>query len=270
MRLIAVPRSATPALWASLVALSIGLAAPPARGQAPTAEDTATARLLFEDGRRLASQGRWEDAAERFRRSLDLRPTHAVRYNLAAALDRLGRLVEASELARTVVREARPADPVRRLAENLLRSASPRIGRLTIRVEGSARGAEVSVDGRGVPTARLGVAGPVDPGPHVVAVRRGDREESRRVQVGEGEAVEVALPSPALPEAAAAARAQTREPWRREAPSQPAEGGGLLSRWWFWTAVGVVVVGATVTTTAVVLSSGPARVTGNVGVVEVR
>ncbi|MBI2894836.1 MAG: hypothetical protein HYY06_14875 [Deltaproteobacteria bacterium] len=211
-----------------LTMTSVLPALPVVAGAQPSEEDTAAARVLFEEGRRLASEESWSEAADRFRRALSLRASPAIRYNLAVALEHIGKLVEASEQLRLAAREAPERDPARRPAEQLLASIGPRIGRLTVYVEADLAGAEVLLDGRPLAAALFGVATPVDPGVHVVTVRRGAAERSREVEISEGG--EARLTAPELPASPAAG---TSRPGfvagpasdRRDEPAPVGQGG---------------------------------------------
>jgi hypothetical protein len=179
------------------VAAWVGAGAPrSAFAQEPSDEDVAAARALFAEGRTLAEGGEWQTAADRFRRALALRPAPAIRYNLAAALAQLGRLVEAAEQLRAAVREASLRDAARAPSEELLGEIEPRIGRLTIRLQGEGRGTQVTLDGRLVSLARIGVATPVDPGSHVIVVRQGNLDATRQVNLPDGGSAEVVVPVP--------------------------------------------------------------------------
>ncbi len=265
------------------------------QAQQPDPQDTAAARAAFADGTALANRGDWAAAADRFGRSLALRPAPATRYNYAGALTHLGRLVEAAEELRTVLRETRPDDRARASAEELLEQVEPRIGRLLIRIAGDPVGAQVTLDGRPMSAARIGFASPVDPGRHRVVLSAGGRETSREVVVGEGGSIEVELalvlptpsptsppvpaagsgeprpvsepPSPVVPPASEVARTQAEEqsiaaPVAGSPLSE--SGGSILGRWWFWTGAGAVFVGGIVAGVLIANGSGgTAFVLGN-------
>lgn len=183
--------TATVGLYAALLAFGGSAFAQPSDA------DTAAARALFSEGRALADSQRWPEAADRFRRALALRPSPAIRYNLAVALDQLGQLVEASEQLRTAIREAPAPDRTRTAAEALLRNVEPRIGRLTIVLEGDADGVDVLLDGRPLSSALLGVGAPADPGHHRVVARRGTAETSEETDLEPGAAASITIEAPA-------------------------------------------------------------------------
>lgn len=253
---------------AGAVALTLLLAPASAVAQQSGQERSALARSLFEEGVELGREGRWEEAADRYWRVLELVTTPQVQYNLAHALSQLGRVVEPSELCRQILRDPNAPPAARADAERLLAELEPRIGRLTIQLEGSPEGAEVRIDDELVLSSAIGVAAPIDPGTHqVTAVRGGETLVSREVEVPEGGQAEVTLdvPPPPVPDPAEAAAAA--EPGsgaasgERTAPgATPAEGGG---GWWIWAAVGGVAVAAGVIAAVLLLGGGDEPLDGN-------
>ena len=166
----------------------------------PGAQDTAVARALFEEGVMLADAEQWAEAADRFQRSLELRGSPVVAYNLASALVQLERLVEASELLQKVRRDETAPAAARDAARALLDRVQPRLGRLTIRLDGDPSGVTVWIDGREIPTQAIGVSMPVDPGRRTIRVRRGDDVVAeRQLTVLSGAGAETRLEVPPAP-----------------------------------------------------------------------
>jgi len=241
-------------LCASLLLL---IAPAAASAQAPTdAATTAQARALFTEGLEHADAERWEEALDRFRRAATLRRATPILFNLALAARHVGALVEASEALREVLRDPEVAPEVEARARSELSGLEPRLGHLTLAVEGPRDGVEVSLDGAPRPPATWGVALPVDPGPHeAFATRDGETVARADVHLEEGEARTLALTVP--PEAIAVATpdeaARTVAPAPQPAP-EPDGDFELVEQWWFWTLVGVAVVLAVVIPVAVVAS----------------
>jgi hypothetical protein len=243
------------------ILLAVVLATPPSLAQ-PTQADTAAARALFTEGRELAQREDWPAAVDRFRRALGLRPSPAIRYNLAASLVHVGKLVEASELCRAVLRDAPERDPARAPAQALLREIEPQLVQLTINLEGDAAAATVLLDGEPFSAERIGVATPIDPGAHTIVVRRGRQEATRRIDLAPGgEAgltltvpIEAAVSAPdaADPPATAAERQTSPDEAMvpRAAPVDRPEPSGLR---WPLVLAGVGLVGV-----GVVLDLAPA------------
>jgi hypothetical protein len=228
----------------------------PARGRAEEtlpldADRRATARALFDQGLEYADAGRWQEAADRFRRAYEAKATAEIAYNLATAYVRLGYLAAAAGLLRRVVDDDEAPPAVRDAARVRLAQVSPRLGRLTVRLA-PAPGAYAYLDGRLLAPSTIGVVLPVDPGPHLVQARwRDGGELSRRVTVAEGAQSTVTLLPPSLaPVAAAPAAAPTTAP-------------PLFKRGWFWFAVAGVAAGTAMALT--VPHVGGNDVAGNVG-----
>lgn len=227
----------------------VALAPTRASAQSSDAERTAAARALFEQGMRAVDGRDWATAADSLRRSLALRPSPVVEYNLALALAELGELVEASEHLRAVQRESPQGSDAHRLASQRLAEILPRLGQLRIDVTGAERGVEVRLDGTVVADALVGAPQPADPGDHRVTLHRdGEEIGASEVTVVSGELATVTVYAP--PGVAL---------WPEDVPrpTQPAP-AGVEQQWWFWTLIGGVVVVATVAIIlGVVLTSEP-------------
>lgn len=227
------------------------------------AERQAAARGLFQQGLNNLRAERWSEAADRFERALALKPTPEIAYNLSSALLHLGKLVRASEVLRQAAEDADAPAPVRQAAAARLEQVLPRIGYLTVRLDGPSDGVTVSLDGRPLEAAMLAVPVPVDPTRHsVVAVRGAEPIYEQTLDVGEGERAPLtivvptappprtdaprvaAVPDPTSVRDVAAPSPETAEPARR----YPA----VFGKVWFWTVVGAVAAG---TVTAIVLAS---------------
>ncbi|HEY8430505.1 MAG TPA: hypothetical protein VIL20_19125 [Sandaracinaceae bacterium] len=251
------------------------LASRPALAQHDDVERTALARALFRRGVELSDAGRWAEAADHFRRSLALRESPVVVFNLATALRHTGRLVEATELFRRAARSERAPEELREAAHSQVEALAPRLGALTVEAEGPLESVELRLDGERLPREVIGVTTPADPGPHVLAALCGGVEVARaRVEVPEGGSASVRLvvpPAPRVTELDAPSRegeprvVRTEAPVRPDAPPPAGSDGALVA---LGLVLGVVAVGAAVAiTTAVVLESqGPEPpVEGNLG-----
>jgi hypothetical protein len=234
-------------------------------------ERTALARSLFEEGVRLGEQGRWQEAADRYRRVLVIRATVQVKYNLALALSNTGAVVEPVELSRQVLRDANAPAAAQNDARALLERLEPRVARLTIRLDGDSRGAEITLDDEPVDAVGIGVAMPVDPGAHEVQARRGaEVVASERVEVAEGARAEVTLdvpapaepvaPSPAETASASVSAAAGTVPMRGPDQDRVDDGGGA---WWPWALLGVVLVAGAVVGVVLLTRSDEEELAGN-------
>jgi hypothetical protein len=221
------------------------------------ASRAASARALFEEGIELAEHGQWDGAADRFRRALFLRDSQVIRFNLAAALAELGQVVEASESLRALLRADGVDASLRVQAEQRLAGVTPRIAKLTVSVSGAPADAQIELDGKALPAALIGVAIPVDPGPHRARMREGESElVARELVLADGGTGTLALERASLPtpaETAAAALSTPaptpalsvvrQEPTRRDAPRDERKRKAL---WWGLGSGAVLVAGAVV------------------------
>lgn len=163
----------------ALVALA-PLALARAQDTAPSSDEARAleARTLFEEGVRASREERWAEALDFFRRSRALVPRPSTLFNVAIALDRLGRvrasIAAIDEYLAISDPEADAAD--RREAMRLRVEAEARLARLVLRVD--PRDARVTLDG--APLEGEGErATPVDPGDHVIVASAPGRLEQR-------------------------------------------------------------------------------------------
>ena len=251
------------------------LATPGASVRAQADEDAATtalARDLFHQALTASSEGRWEDAVERYRRVIELRDTPQVEFNLAQALMQCGHAVEASELLVRIRRTEAVPQAVRDATGPLLERAQRETARVTLQVEGDPAAAEVQLDGRSLPAATWGVAMPVDPGAHRLwATRDGVEVAALALELTAGEERSLTLSIPeavgetsgAGPTRVDGAQVDTAALQHRPEDDQPARQGGVLRSPWFWTVVGVVLAGGVVTAVVVNNHSGAPVLNGD-------
>ncbi|WP_437592225.1 hypothetical protein [Sorangium sp. So ce1000] len=177
--------------------LTAALCAAPAPVAAQSAADVAVAREIFIEGSELARQGRWEEARERYERSLAIKRAPITLYSLGVAQQQTGQLVEALESFRAFLVE--PSAPATKAYEKLARKAvqelEESVAALELRLSpDDAAGLEVKIDGVVVPTAALDRLRPVNPGNHTVTMSApGYREAERSVVAGPGSRVVVVL-----------------------------------------------------------------------------
>lgn len=184
---------------ALLCVLALGLGASGAARAQGAAADVALARDLFREGVELAQQGRWDEARERYRRSLALKRAPLTLYSLGVAQQQTGRFVEAIENFRAFLAEREPDNPATVPYEGPAREAvvalEKRVARLDIAIEpAAAKGLRLEVDGERVPEAALGLPRPVDPGERVIVVAaEGFRPARTTAKLAEGERKKVTL-----------------------------------------------------------------------------
>ena len=193
-----------------LASLVPGLAA---AQKGPSAADRATARRLATEGQIALKKGDYDTAADRFQRANDLlaAPTFLVR--LARARVGQGRLVEAYEIYRKVIRDGVEQDApeaFRRAlteAKQEVKAVEPRLAWVSVNVVGAnPNEVEVQLNNAVIPSAALGAQRPVDPGTlKAKATAEGFQPAEVEVQLAEGEhlpAIELRMTR--LPKAATA------------------------------------------------------------------
>ncbi|WP_437299107.1 hypothetical protein [Sorangium sp. So ce426] len=220
-------RTRAPSGVLSLLVAAAMLAAP-APAAAQSAADVAVAREIFIEASELARQGRWEQARERYERSLAIKRAPITLYSLGVAQQQTGQLVEALESFRAFLVE--PSAPATKGYEKLARQAiqelEHKVAALELRLSpGDAVGLEVKIDGVVVPAAALDRPRPVNPGDHTVtASAPGYREAERSVAAAPGSRAVVVLSlerEVAAPAAPAEPRVSSTSAPASVAPARP-------------------------------------------------
>jgi hypothetical protein len=132
----------------------------------------------FERGYALVQQADYAAAAVEFGLAHALNPEPSVLFNLGQAHAAAGDVIAAYDTLAAFIEDSGPAiDPARRrAAEQLMRAAEGRIGRLWIEVEPSA--ADIEVDGRLIGKAPLGEFRRFSTGVHAVVARAAEHQTS--------------------------------------------------------------------------------------------
>jgi len=180
--------------------LALVLASPSAlaqpRSATPPAQDGADepARRLFEEGTADLNAGRLAEAETRLRAAWQRKRSFDVAGNLGAALLQLDRPAEAAEMLSYAV-ENFPAGGKPSVKKEVLELlAQAKRAAVTLRLQASADGAEVRVNGQLVGTAPLAREVYAAPGAIVVAVTREGFEPGRVERRGEaGATLEIAV-----------------------------------------------------------------------------
>jgi hypothetical protein len=163
--------------------------------QQPSAADRTTARRLGSEGVTALKGGDYDTAADRFERANDLVNAPSFLVLLARARAGQGRLVEAYEIYRTIIREGVQSDKPdafkRALAEakQEVKSIEPRLAWVAVNVVGARpEQVEVTLNGSVIPSAALGAQRPADPGVlRVEAKAAGFRRAQAVVELSEGQ-----------------------------------------------------------------------------------
>jgi hypothetical protein len=183
----------------------------PASAQLTDAE-RAAARELFKQGDELQRASRFAEALDKFQRAQQVfsAPTNQLR--IAECDAALGRLVEAAEAYRAVVRtQLAPGSPPAfqaaiDQAKAELEQVEPRVPKVIVQVQPQGvAGAQLQIDGQNVPAALLGEPISLDPGAHRIAVvAPGYGPTEQPVTLREHETRSVAFAVRPLPPGAAA------------------------------------------------------------------
>jgi hypothetical protein len=233
-------RSCAPALL--LTALSLGwcLHAAPALAEEPDAGTRVAARELAVSGAEAFDKGDFATALDRFLRAEALYKVPSISVMVARSFAGVGRVVEAvdkyEETLRVPLDAAAPEAFQRAVAEATaeVEAVRARVSRLEVRLPANApAGTVVTLDGKAVPAALLGVATPVNPGAHHLAARapaRAPYSFDLRLPEGGRQTVEISLePASATPATAVAAPAAPPARRQRTSPLTIAllAGGGV-------------------------------------------
>jgi hypothetical protein len=157
------PNRALPLLVLFILLLATGRAG---------AQDSATAEVLFKEGRRLMQEGQYDSACPKLAESQRLDPGVGTALNLADCYEKAGRTasawavwLDAATLARHSGQEEREG-----LARARARDLEPQLVRLRVDVPPGSRlpGLEITRNGHAIVEASWDIPLPVDPGPYVV------------------------------------------------------------------------------------------------------
>jgi len=210
-----------------------------------------TLRQMSDDGAAAYQAEDYKTALEKLNRAWGILQTAPLGLWSGRALEKNGRLVEASERYLAAVRAPVDAggdlaaqEAARTEADEAYHAIKPRIPLLTVRIEGSAPSeVELTVGGRPILADFIGEPLAVDPGEVLVVGTRGDQVQKATVKLGEGQigAVTLSFGSTASPQAGPAEPDGAAAP-PQEAPPQdagPTSKGPGWQRAAGWTGVGL-------------------------------
>jgi hypothetical protein len=148
----------------------------PAPSKDPSKEMLAAARQLFKQGLAHEKNDAWQEALASFEKVARVKMTPQVRYHVALCHENLGRLVDALNGFELAVQEAKAAGAKSVYDQAPLRAAAlrERVAYLRITVTGTIRTSRIFIDDRVIDVALLGAQIPVDPGKHLLVVKRGE------------------------------------------------------------------------------------------------
>ncbi len=184
-------------VWSASTALIATLGIVPAFAQGELAQ-RALAQKLFDEGRALMQQNRFDQACPMLAESHRLDPMGGTVLNLALCYEKQGRTATAwvtFEEARALARRDGNAKRID-FATRHIDSLGPRLSHLEVKVEGSTEGLEVRLDGHLLPPTVWETEVPVDPGSHRVEASAPGRStwSSDVVIRADAERVTIAVP----------------------------------------------------------------------------
>jgi len=235
-----------------LAASSVALAQP---ADSTSAAKVPVARRMYEEGVDAVNKGRWSVAHDRFKASYDLAPRVLTLFNLAGAQAQTGRLVEAAESYRRFLRETTDGryPELRTDATTQLETLEKQVAQVTLDVINIDVADVIVIDEIEFPHSALREPIPMNPGPHVTRVRRGDALISTKaitLSPGAAETVRLELPvktvdltvrkNPSPEPTGVTGTAFETKPVNRDSHRS------VFRSPWFWGAAVVVVAGAAV------------------------
>ncbi len=172
------------------------------RGRAGDPPRLEGARQLFREGVELSERGSWQQAADKYAASLELKRSALTVYSLAVTQRNADRPVEALEgfVAFLAEPTGARAEVYRQAAEEAVSELKEQLGRLIVRLS-PKRDVEMEIDGK----RRCAVDGTscyLRPGAHTVVVKaQGLATAERRIHIAAGEVatVELVLHEPQTP-----------------------------------------------------------------------
>jgi hypothetical protein len=185
----------------ALAALTAASAIPRAEAQpappAPPAVDpTRRADALFQEGKILLEQGRFDEACERLAQSETIDPTVSTLGLLAGCHEQQGRIATAwKEYLATAKRAEAANDNRAEFAKQRADALEPTLPRLLVRLSSPSPDIEIYRNLERLKADELGVEVPVDPGAYEIVARSPKRQEFRMtVTAREGSKVLVDVP----------------------------------------------------------------------------
>jgi len=173
-----------------------------ARAAEPTPGELQVARDLFAQAQKDEEGGRWAPALEKLQRVASVKMTPGVRLHIAVCEEKLGLLASALAnytAAESLAKAQKNQEVLAALADPLAKLKA-RVPTLTLALPEEVAGLEVTLDGKKLASGVLGVAMPIDPGPHNVDARAPNRKAlTRVVTLKERDAVTVELRLEAAP-----------------------------------------------------------------------
>lgn len=243
-------RSKSRSRIAAFSLLLVALSAPSSVAWAQNAQDRESARQLLDRGDAQLEQGDLEGALASYRAAHELMHVPTTGLEVARISAKLGKLVEARDVALEVIRmpaaarEAKPFKVARAAAEDLARELATQIPtlRLELTPEAAADQASLEIDERSVPPAALGLGYALNPGRHRVQIAAtGYRPVAQDITLRPGETKTLRVKLVLAP------KAKVQPPPPPEAsPAPPPERSSTWPQWVGFSLGGAGLVAGTV------------------------
>jgi len=186
-----------------------------AAGADASLADKAAAQTLFDEGRKLMTAGKFNEACPKLAESQKLDPGVGTQFNLSDCYEKLGQtasawagFLEAASAAKAMGQSDRE-----KVARERAATLAPRLSKITITsASASLPGLEIKRDGVAIGRALWGTAIPVDPGSHLIEASAPGKKPWQTNAKVEGEKANVVVSIPMLEDAppeAATAQAST-------------------------------------------------------------
>jgi hypothetical protein len=178
-------------------ALASVLSTPVAAAADATPQDRAAARALFDDGRKLAREGKYGEACPKLEESERLDAGMGTLFNLADCYEHLGRTASAWSDFLEVADSAKRSGEVdrERVARARAEALAARLARVTFVRQDSSIRAQVKLDGSLLGEGAVGAGLPVDPGTHTIeASAPGKKPWTSEIEIREGQTAMVTVP----------------------------------------------------------------------------
>lgn len=158
---------------------------------------SAAADVLFQEGRALFKEGKFDAACIRFARSQEVEPAVGTLLNLGDCYKITGKTASAWTAYRDALSlaKARSDQPRAELAENEARRLEPTLARLRIEVASTVPGFILLLNGAPIDLATLAASIPVDPGEQAIeASAPGRKPWYTNIAIGAGTTTTVKVP----------------------------------------------------------------------------
>lgn len=233
---------------------AMSTASTPAHAQA-SAQDSAVAQSLYDQGRKLAAQSNYAEACPKLEESQRLDPTAVTEFWLADCYEHVGRTASAWSSFLDLAAAARRSGGTRaeereKVAKERANAIAPKLTQLAISVADAVKvpGLVIKRDGEAVHSGQWGSPVPVDPGNHTVEASAPGKQTWTKTADVEGVGQTVTIQVDPLSDAPAQASA-TAAPGGAQSPvdlppnTEPAHSSPLKTAGLVVGAVGVVGLG---------------------------